>query len=67
MVPELFLVKKCPKNDNISEKQGVLYIQKIEWFLGATGTTTNEATDYDNSVTHCCLLLPTVHFLVILL
>ena len=23
--------------------------------------------NYDNSVTHCCLLLPTVHFLLILL
>ena len=42
------------------------FFQKcLKWLLATPLMTFDD--NYDNSVTHCCLFLPTVHFLLILL
>ena len=42
------------------------FFQKcLKWLLATPLMTFDD--NYDNSVTNCCLLLPTVHFLLILL
>ena len=59
-VEKFYFRRDMEKNQN-----KILFFQKcLKWLLATPFMTFDD--NYDNSVTHCCLFLPTVHFLLIL-